>query len=180
MYRYLLLTTLLSLHALAGKFEGVEKPDTIEVGGKTLQLNGQGLRMKFIVKVYVGSLYLESKSSDGTAILGKDQVRRVEMTMLRDLTRDQLADAIRDGVKANYSNFDAVKDRVEALLAKFSQVKKGEDVVVTYVPGEGTTVTGGTLKHVTPGRDFADALFSAWLGKNPADKNLQKGMLGLK
>jgi hypothetical protein len=28
------------------------------------------------------------------------------------------------------------------------------------------------------GKDFADALFSVWLGKDPADDDLKAGMLG--
>ncbi len=179
-HRLLLIASLLAVPAFAGELEGVKVPDTLEVAGKTLKLNGQGLRVKVFFKVYVGSLYVENPSKDGAAILSADEVRRVEMTMLRDVTRAQLEDAIRDGVKANAANYDAVKDRLEALLGKFANAKKGESVIVQYVPGKGTTVELGAVKHTTEGKDFADALFSAWLGKKPADRNLQKGMLGVK
>ena len=47
--------------------------------GKTLALNGMGLRRKFIVNVYVGSLYLEQATQDPKQILAKDGVRRMEL-----------------------------------------------------------------------------------------------------
>jgi len=31
---------------------------------------------------------------------------------------------------------------------------------------------------VAQGKDFADALFSVWLGAKPVDEGLKKGMLG--
>jgi hypothetical protein len=46
---------------LAGTLADVTLPDTVQVGGRTLVLNGLGLRKKFVVKVYVAGLYLEQK-----------------------------------------------------------------------------------------------------------------------
>jgi hypothetical protein len=44
--------------ALARNVAGVEFPDSIDVGGQKLVLNGAGLRKKFIIKVYAGGLYV--------------------------------------------------------------------------------------------------------------------------
>ena len=43
---------------------------------------------------------------------------------------------------------------------------------------QGTTVKGPTAEVSVPGKDFADALFSVWLGKEPVDEGLKSGMLG--
>ena len=56
----------------AATLAGVTLPDSTQVAGKTLVLNGVGLRTKFVVKVYVAGLYLEQKSSDPNAILKSD------------------------------------------------------------------------------------------------------------
>ena len=42
---------------------GVTLPDTATVGSKSLVLNGWDCAQKYIVKVYVGGLYLEHKST---------------------------------------------------------------------------------------------------------------------
>ena len=48
----------------AATVAGVNLPDTTTVGDKSLVLNGLGLRTEFMVKVYVGGLYLEHKTTD--------------------------------------------------------------------------------------------------------------------
>ena len=55
--------------AAAKELAGATMPDTLTVAGKTLKLNGMGLRKKAIFKVYVGGLYLEAPSKDAAAIL---------------------------------------------------------------------------------------------------------------
>ncbi len=51
--------------------------------------------------------------------------------------------------------------------------------MVTYTPGTGTEVAvKGKLKGTIPGKDFMEALFSIWFGKNPPSGDLKKGMLG--
>ena len=54
--------------ANAASLAGVTLPDSQQVAGKNLVLNGLGLRSKMMVKVYVAGLYLEQKSSDPNAI----------------------------------------------------------------------------------------------------------------
>jgi hypothetical protein len=44
--------------ASAAEVAGVKFQDTLKVAGKDLQLNGLGVRTKFIVKVYAAGLYL--------------------------------------------------------------------------------------------------------------------------
>lgn len=166
--------------AFAAQFEGVNVPETIQAGGKTLTLNGNGLRTKLFFKVYVASLYVENKTADANALLDSDQVKRVRMTMLRDLTKDQIVEAIREGFDKNAkAQLPKLKDRLDTFIAQIPDIKKGEVLDLTYIPGKGTVVTtkSGDAASVE-GKDFADALFSVWLGKAPVDENLKKGMLG--
>lgn len=65
------------------------------------------------------------------------------------------------------------------LGASFSDVKKGELITITYVPGRGTRIEGAKDAYVAEGKDFADALFSLWVGDKPVDAKLRKGVLGL-
>jgi hypothetical protein len=65
----------------------VNVPETVAVGGKTLKLNGAGIRKSFIIKVYVGAPYLETPFSDASAIVSSDQARSVRMRFLRDVDK---------------------------------------------------------------------------------------------
>lgn len=180
MKRFLLLATLVALPALAAELEGVKVPDSVTVDGKSLTLNGQGLRRKFIFNVYVASLYLEHPSQDANAVIAADEIKRVELKLLRDVDRKTFVEAIEAGFKKNAKNFDALKERLEKFTAKIDDQKKGNNVVVQYIPGKGTRVGDGTDSYAAEGKDFADALFSVWLGAEPVDGGLKKGMLGQK
>jgi hypothetical protein len=165
----------------ARELHGVKSPDTLPIAGKVLQLNGMGLRKKLFFKVYVASLYLETPSRDASAILAADQVRRVEMVMLRDLSAAKIADAVREGfAKNSAAALPKLQDRLDRLLAIIPDLKEGEKLALTYQPGRGTGVgaAGGAERIVLEGKDFADALFSVWLGPDPVSEPLKAGMLG--
>jgi hypothetical protein len=76
----LVLASMLNLHAAS--LAGVTLPDTAQVGGTTLVLNGLGLRTKFVVKVYVAGLYLDKKSADADAIIKADAPKQIVMPLL--------------------------------------------------------------------------------------------------
>ncbi len=175
----LLVAALFAAPVFAAELEGVKVPDTVTVGDKTLKLNGQGLRMKFVFKVYVATLYLEQPSSNSADIIKTDQARRVEMAMLRDLDKKQINDAIKEGFEKNSGpSMPALQERLNKFTEKVTDVKKGATLIIQYVPGKGTSIEGGKDSYVAEGKDFADALFSVWLGAKPVDDGLKKGMLG--
>lgn len=180
MKRLLILAALIAVPAFAAELEGVKAADSITVEGKTLTLNGQGIRKKFIFNVYVASLYVETPSKDGAAIIKADEVKRVELKLLRDVDRKTFVEAIEGAFKKNAKNFDALSERLTKFTEKITDQKKGQAVVVLYVPGKGTRVEGTADSYVAEGKDFADALFSVWLGQEPVDEGLKKGMLGNK
>jgi hypothetical protein len=152
------------------------------VGGKTLALNGTGLRKRFIVKVYAAGLYVPERSGDAAAIVASDAPKLVRMVFLREVTRAQVMGAYREGFEKNSAG-----PGLQGLLAKLDRIasavpeelKDGDEMTVVYVPGQGTTVSATGTKPVTvDGKEFADALFLNWLGSHPADSDLKKGLLG--
>ncbi|MBK7858492.1 MAG: chalcone isomerase family protein [Archangiaceae bacterium] len=181
--RTLLLTlSLLAVAAQAGELKGVQMPDTRKIGDKELKLNGMGLRTKAIFKVYVAGLYVESPSNDPDKLIAADTVKRVDMAMLRDLGKEKIIEAIREGVEKNSKDkMGALKERLDKFSSVIPDLKEGQVLSITYVPGTGTTVKGaGGAETTVEGKDFSDALFSVWLGKIPVDDDLKRGMLGQK
>jgi Chalcone isomerase-like len=165
--------------ALAGEVAGVRIPDMATVEGKTLKLNGMGLRKKVVFKVYVAGLYLEQPSKDPRAIVSSDQIKSIRLSILRSLQAGKITEAITEGFEKNSkADMPALKARLERFNAMFPDVKEGDEIVMTYVPGKGTIVTAkGVEKGVIEGKDFADALFSVWLGPNPVQEDLKKALL---
>jgi hypothetical protein len=171
----------LAAPALARDVAGVQFPDTVSVGGQELKLNGAGVRTKFFVKVYAGGLYLAEPSKDPDAIVAADAPKRVRMVFLRDVGKGQILDTYREGFENNSAG-----PGLQGLLAKLDQIapgladmRKGGEMFVTYVPGQGTTVASAGGKPVTvEGKDFADAMFRNWFGPKPADADLKAKLLG--
>jgi hypothetical protein len=176
---------LLAPLAQAGELAGVKMPDTMEVGGKTLKLNGMGLRKKSIIKVYVGGLYVESPSKDGAALVAADAPKAMRMQFMRGVDKDKVADGFRDGFEANTKDKAAIqKANVDKFLAALPDMKEGDVITYEYLPGKGTTVrshpAGGAPRDLVmiEGKDFAEVLFMVWLGPKPPSEDLKKGLLG--
>ena len=173
------LCALLALPAVAKEREGVTAKPTIEASGKTLHLMGMGLRKKMWFKVYLASLYVENEAPDAAKLIQSDQVKRVEMHMLRDLERGKIVEAIQEGFQKNSAAaMPALKDRLDKFVKAVPDLKQGETIILTYAPGAGTVIKAGKSDQITiEGKDFADALFSVWLGQHPVDDELKQEML---
>ncbi len=170
-----------ALPAAAGTLAGVTLPDKADVDGKSLVLNGMGLRKKFVIKVYVAGLYLPQKEKAAAKILGADAARRMVLHFIYNVDKEQMCTAWDDGLKANTPNASAeVKKNFATLCSWMDGVGEGQKLVMTYVPGTGTTVeVAGKVKGTLPGKPTADAILSTWIGKNPdPGEDFKKAVLG--
>jgi hypothetical protein len=173
------LSMLLALPALPKEREGVTAPPVVQVAGKPLHLMGRGLRKKLWFKVYLASFYLENPVDDGEQAVSSDQIKQVQMHMLRDLERDKIVEAVQEGFQKNSGpDLPRLQSRLDSFLKAIPDLKGGQQILITYFPGTGTVLKAGRSDEITvPGKDFADALFSVWLGKNPVDDELKAEML---
>jgi hypothetical protein len=171
----------LAIPAAAANVAGVNMEDRVTVGTQTLVLNGAGLRKKFIVKVYVGGLYLPSKQASAATILTTDQPRRMVMHFLYSVTKAQMAEAWDEGLTDNTPKASPeVKTAFKTLEGWMEDVPKGNRIILTYVPGTGTTVeVNGKSKGTLGGKAVSDAILNTWLGPNPAPgADFKKAVLG--
>ena len=164
----------------AATLAGVTLPDTAQVGGKTLVLNGLGVRTKYTVKVYVAGLYLEQKSSDPNAIIKADAPKQIVMKFVHGASKSQMTDAFDESFKDNTPDAEkTMKGDIDRLLAAIDAVKVGDQMVFTYVPGTGTTFAmNGKDKVTIAGPAFGQVIVSVWLGPKPPTADVKKGMLG--
>jgi long-chain acyl-CoA synthetase len=121
----------------AAEVAGVKLDDKVRVAPNApeLALNGAGVRTRFFLKVYVGALYLTEKKTAAADVLALGGPKRVAMSMLRDLTAQQLSDALNDGFKANNPPTD--EERYKAQLGELTAIMNSL----------GTTKTGDALRH---------------------------------
>jgi len=161
---------------------GAGLPDTLSVDGKDLVLNGAGLRKKLFIKVYAMGLYLPEKTGDARRIIEADEPMAARMHFIYNgVSAKDIVDAWNEGfVKSTGGNLGPIQDRIQTFNGYFSGEAKTDEVYdFVYIPGKGVqTILGGKDMGTIPGLDFKQALFGIWLGDEPPDSGLKKGMLG--
>lgn len=169
-------------NAWAAECKGVKYADTIEVDGKTLVLNGMGVREAtiFYINVYVAALWVDKKSNDPKVLLDTSTPKRLEMTFVRDVDRSDIVGAYKESFeKAPKATQQKLKADFDKLVSWMSDIKKGEKQTFTYIPGKGMEVkTKGKVHGTIAGEDAAQFFLNIWLGPNPPNKGLKTGLLG--
>jgi hypothetical protein len=149
---------------MAAELSGIFIDDEIKMpGGQTLLLNGAGLREKFWVDVYVGSLYLPSKSSDVAEILSRHGPWRVQLDFVyKEVDREKLITAWREGFEKNQSaeTLQQLQPRIEQFYQYFdSNVVAKEQYAFDYIPDQGVRITrNDKVLGMIAGKDFKNAL----------------------
>jgi len=181
--RILALAAALAVAASAGaaSIAGVAVPEQATLGGQKLVLNGAGLRKKYgVAKVYVGALYLPSKTNNADAALASGSAK-VTMHFLRDVDHDKLSEAWHDGFAGNNAAADVGKHQanLDRFVSLFSDVKEGQVIEVDFAAGAGVSVSiAGKLKGAVADEEFAKRVLRIWLGPKPPSDDLKAGMLG--
>ena len=99
---------------------------------------------------------------------------------MRDVGRADLSKGWDEGFENNAkSQLPALKERIETFKGLMADMKTGQRLRFVYKPGEGVHVdVNGAVKGTVAGDDFAQALFSIWLGARPPNAELKAGLLG--
>jgi len=176
-----------SAWAQAVEVANVKYEPGIDLAGQKLQLNGAGVRYKFVVKVYTAGLYLTTKAGTPQEVLAAPGPKRMHIHMLRDIDGNELGRLFTKGMEDNAPREEFVKSingvlKLSEIFASRKQLNNGDSFYVDYVPGLGSTVlvngkpVGETIKEP----EFFTALLRIWLGDKPADAGLKEALLGIK
>lgn len=175
------LITLLALSpARAATLAGVSFPDDATVGGKTVMLNGLGLRTATMlkVKVYVIGLYLESKSGDPQAIIESSGNKRIAMQFVHKVTAEKLRGGWTEGFEDNTRDVAGIKDQIAKFNASMRDVKSGDSIVLDFSGDTVEVLINDTRIDTVTGKAFQQAALAIWLGPKPPNEALKQGILG--
>ena len=176
----LLFVLLLAGTAPALEIAGVPIEPSVTVNNHMLKLNGSGIRKKFFVKVYIGTLYASKRLASAAEALRDNGDKLIRMNFLHSkIGKEKITEAFREGI-ANNSPDLADSAEVTNFLALFTADFKRGDVVDLFLGGNGAV----TVKHnskvlgtvVSP--RLATSILAIYLGEKPADDALKRGMLG--
>jgi hypothetical protein len=109
--------------------------------------------------------------------------RRVQLTLMRDVSAEEFVEALVDGIKANTTAAELAAaragiDQLSAIGKALGQVKEKEVVTLDFVDGGTKMAVNGAAKGTIPGEAFNQALLKIWLGDNPVQADLKKALLG--
>jgi hypothetical protein len=157
-------------------------PTKMEYQGTKLTLNGHGNRIKFFMKVYESSLYLESPSNNAEKIINNDVPMSIRIDVISSLvTPEAMKAALNEGLeKSTGKNTTPIKKEIDQLNATFnSDVGSGDFYEFIYLPDSGVHVLkNSNYIDTIPGVEFKNAFFGIFLSNNPIQKSLKKAMLG--
>lgn len=164
----------------------VKVPDSAQVANTPLVLNGAGVRVKAIFKVYVAALYLADKKSTPAEVLSLGGPKRMQLVALRDISSDQFGQNFMDGISKNSSKVERSNiinqlEKFGEMFASLSELKKGDVITMDWTPGVGTvaSLNGKKIAEPFPEEAFFNAFLRIWLGPQPAYGPLKSQLLGV-
>jgi hypothetical protein len=172
-------TSTLCMTGYAAQKAGITFPDTMDLNGKQLHLNGLGLRTKFFFKVYVAVLYIENTSKDAQTILAQPNDKHLKLHFLRDVGADKIREAWSEGYQSNCTEQCAeTEPEIRRLNSWMQDMKEGDALAFT--------ISGNTFSVSINGKEigsisnpaFARNILSIFLGNRPPNAELKEGLLG--
>ena len=163
---------------------GVKFPETATVGGQELKLNGAGVRKKLVFSVYALGFYLHDKKTTVADVLKAEGSRRIRIMPLRELTSDEFGMAFMKGLNDNVGPEERTKllPQTKAfgeMFAQFPGLKKGDELIVDWIPGVGSQawLNGKKVGDALPDVAFYNAIMRIWIGDKPVDSSLKPKLL---
>lgn len=176
----LVATLFLSDRGLAADIEGITFADRFQAGPIPFRLKGVGLaRYLYAIKVYVAALYVDDREA-GPNLLA-DVPKRLEIHYFQKIAKADFAKAAERVLLRNVEApaIASVRSQIDRLQALYQDIGPGDRYALTYIPGVGTELAlNGERKGVVEGAEFAAAYFAIWLGADPINEGLKKGLMG--
>ena len=181
LYSLSLISALLfSSSSMATEVAGIELPGSVVMQDMQLTLNGAGVRSKFFMDLYVGSLYLPKSAHTLEQILAQPS-SMVRLNITSGLiTAEKMRDAINEGFDlATDGDISPIKSQIDTFMGLFAEpIKEGDQFSFLTTKSSVTSYKNGKLLSTIEGEAFRTALLKIWLGDKPAQDSLREAMLG--
>lgn len=162
-------------------YDDVTLPAKLSYGSATLQLNGAGLREKYFLDLYLGGLYVQTKSTNASEIINADLPMAIRLHIISGIIDSKkMISAVDEGMKKSTNgNESQFSSEIASFKKTFEEeIKVGDIYDLVYIPNIGLEIyKNGVKSNTIKGLAFKKALFGIWLCDDPADEDLKEGML---
>jgi len=163
----------------------VRFPETVNIAGQTVALNGAALRSWATLRIYAIGLYLPERNGTAAAVLASGGPKRITLALLRETSARELADALVEGIRDNHAHAEVERlqpriERLAGVMAAVGVAPRGSQITMDFVPGRGTrfALDGERKGEAIEGDDFFPALLRIWLGERPPQAAMKDALLG--
>lgn len=167
--------------AICTPAQASDLPPQIQAGEHRLVLNGQGVRTKTFIQLYVAGLYLTRPSSNAAQVIAADEPMALRIQITSGfVSQSSLVASLEEGFEnATGNNTRELRQQIDQFRKYFKDdIKKGDIFDMVYIPEYGVIVNkNGKLKGSVPGVEFKRALYGIWLSDKPADSTLKQALL---
>ncbi len=167
----------------AATLGGATLPDTYPVGGRSLVLNGIGLRTLtvFQVKVYAAALYVGQKSDDPREILSSAGPKVILLQFLHAASKSDIEKHYREGEQRNCGqggcNAADAAD-FEHMIAATPAMAVGDTLTYVVTPRDVRVLVNNKSVGDYANPDLGLRLLSGFIGPTPPSEELKRALLG--
>jgi len=166
--------------ARAAVLDGIQLPETLEVDGTTLRLNGYGLRTYSLlgIHIYIAALYLQHPSTDPEQILQSPDTKLLIVKFERNVSADASRNSWREGLQNNcQAPCQLDPDDLANFLAAIPAIHAGDNYSLLFTRDGATVTVSGQQVGVISHPNFATAMLATFLGPRPASPTLKQELL---
>jgi hypothetical protein len=174
----------LASSAIGATLAGASLPDTYNLNGQTLILNGLGLRTLtiFNIRAYIAGLYLPRPNHDAQQILTSSEPRIIVLKFLRGASKARIEKQYRAGEAQNCGQGGcAPSDEAdfERLVAAAPAVQRGDTSTYVFTATGVRVFANDQLIGDFANKDLAYHLLAGFIGSHPPSQQLRSQLLGL-
>ncbi len=170
--------------AQAASLEGQVFEGTAVLSGRTLRLNGLGLRGVAWVKAFVAGLYVPSTSQDPSQLIGMPGPKRLRLKIMLQAPSSALSKSLLGRIEDHESPETQAQlaDRLSSLstlIDGIGDLHLGDALDLDYVPQQGVQLrlNGRLIGAPVPGEDLYAAVLKIFVGDHPVDTRMKEGLL---
>lgn len=175
-------TILFSNLSYSAELESFNFDNEIKIENNQLILNGLAIRKAtiFNVKILVAGLYLTTKSNVPDSILNSTSIKEIRIRFMKSISSEKISKMWSEQL-LNRCLEDCItlKEQANQLGKLMIDIKPGDFLNFTFFKDHVEVLLSNNNSMKIQGRILSKALLSLWIGKDPLDEDLKKGLLGI-
>ena len=176
----IIIVVLFRFVAHAAELDGLQIPDTLQVDGKILHLNGfgRGSYSIFNIHIYVASLYLEHFNTNPDEIIRSPETKLLTVRFERSITADRARHAWRENFEDNcMAPCHLDPGDVERFLSEVPAMHVGDSFYLLFTLNGATVMVNGQQIGTFSKRQFAEVMLATFIGPNANLSKLRQELL---